>query len=129
MLKVYGYMGDKGDILGLRSGLKDSQGKMDISPTRFATMLETHALIVVVRIETKSYRLNTGGIGVWVVLDGLILDKTEPRAVIYHPYFNDKQEYLFSDLLASMGGEGLGLWVRRRTEGKFESRQSAVPIT
>ena len=93
-------------------------------------MLETHYLIVGVQIDPKSYpyRLLGTGVGIWVVLDRVISDHDEPRAVIYHPYINNTQEYPFSEFLISMGPDNLnGLWVQRRTEGKFETRQSAVP--
>ncbi|MBI3172918.1 MAG: hypothetical protein HYZ25_04310 [Chloroflexi bacterium] len=129
MLKVYGYQEGTGELINLEDVFKGVPKNQGVLPALFSKMLETHYLIVGVFIDPKSYpyRLR-GAVGTWVVLDRIISDRDEPRAVIYHPYINNIQEYPFSELLISMGQDNLnGLWVPRRTKSNFEPRPSAVP--
>lgn len=99
----------------LEAGLRDPiLERALITPARMESMLQLHQAIVGVKIDGTFGRLQSSGIGHWVVLNAVYPFGINRATVqIYNPFTNELEGYSWAEFTASMGAP-LGLWVARR---------------
>lgn len=117
MFKVAPYNTQPGDVMRFEIPMMDPiTNRVVVSPGRIETMLKTHYLVAGVRIKPTG-KLSGGGLGHWVVLDGITpngrLGGNGGWVEIYNPFINKRQEYSYEEFMTSFAGF-LGLWVKRK---------------
>jgi hypothetical protein len=120
ILNLYGFSRQQGHIFDFKTGLTDPLIGYQPSPGRFAKMLQTHALIAGVNIDSGTGRLRGSGVGHWVVLDKVTpVGKNGGNggwAELYNPFPNRREEYSYDEFTSSCGGvdNWNGAWVQRK---------------